>query len=80
MYCNFTKLSSIYFLKTFTKIYAEEPLVIYVVFFICMGHMCNLLLEEMLTAEWSDIQAKAEPQDSGSDRQIERKEVEVWMC
>lgn len=39
----------------------------------------QLLLEEMLTAEWSDFQAKAEPQDSGSDRQIERKEVEVWM-
>lgn len=37
----------------------------------------QLLLEEMLKAEWSDCQAKAEPQDSGHDRQMEKKEVEV---
>lgn len=33
------------------------------------------LLEEMLTAECSDFQARAEPWDSGSNRQMERKEV-----
>lgn len=37
----------------------------------------QLLLEEVLKAEWSDSQAKAEPWDSGHDRQIEKKELEV---
>lgn len=37
----------------------------------------QLLLEEVLKAEWSDSQAKAEPWDSGPDRQIEKKELEV---
>lgn len=46
VYCNFTKLSSIYSLKTFTEIYAEEPLLIYLVFCIYMRGMCKLSLRK----------------------------------
>lgn len=46
LYCNFMKYSSIYSLKTFTKIYAEEPLLTYLVFFIYMRGMGSFSLRE----------------------------------
>lgn len=41
--------------------------------------MCPIL-EETLKAKWLDFQAGAESLDTGSDRQIEIRKVEVWIC
>lgn len=40
----------------------------------------HLILEETLKAKSLDCQAEAESLDSGSDRHIEIREVEVWIC